>query len=204
MWCLSHMCMHRRAGGTRPPHMMLSIPPHQSNSRQATQPTHPTSSPSRASASGVTRPLLRIAAVWMPTICCRPAASGMPTCGMAVWCGRSMRMSVSVNPPLSPPHHHTNQDAPQPPLSPPHHTTPPIQHTTRAHVRTSTCTSRRPGRSTASSIMSLRLVSPMTKTFSSAWMPSSLERSWFTTCLFVCLGPGGVVVLCCVGKGCVK
>mmetsp|Transcript_24931 Transcript_24931/g.53844 ORF Transcript_24931/g.53844 Transcript_24931/m.53844 type:complete len:250 (-) Transcript_24931:771-1520(-) len=45
----------------------------------------------------------------------------------------------------------------------------------------STCTSRRPGRSRASSIMSLRLVMPMTRMLLSEWTPSIFESSWLTT-----------------------
>mmetsp|Transcript_28842 Transcript_28842/g.84551 ORF Transcript_28842/g.84551 Transcript_28842/m.84551 type:complete len:375 (-) Transcript_28842:179-1303(-) len=45
----------------------------------------------------------------------------------------------------------------------------------------STCTSRRPGRSSASSIMSLRLVMPMRRMLLSASTPSILESSWLTT-----------------------
>mmetsp|Transcript_27891 Transcript_27891/g.75160 ORF Transcript_27891/g.75160 Transcript_27891/m.75160 type:complete len:367 (-) Transcript_27891:152-1252(-) len=45
----------------------------------------------------------------------------------------------------------------------------------------STCTSRRPGRSKASSIMSLRFVMPISRMLLSAFTPSILERSWLTT-----------------------
>mmetsp|Transcript_7622 Transcript_7622/g.23203 ORF Transcript_7622/g.23203 Transcript_7622/m.23203 type:complete len:246 (-) Transcript_7622:771-1508(-) len=44
----------------------------------------------------------------------------------------------------------------------------------------STCTSRRPGRMSASSSMSLRLVMPMSKMLLSASTPSTLVRSWLT------------------------
>eukprot|EP00158_Paraphelidium_tribonemae_P010373 Partr_v1_DN5091_c0_g1_i1_m31316 len=44
----------------------------------------------------------------------------------------------------------------------------------------STCTSRRPGRMMASSIMSLRLVMPMSSTLLSESTPSILDSSWFT------------------------
>mmetsp|Transcript_35534 Transcript_35534/g.98290 ORF Transcript_35534/g.98290 Transcript_35534/m.98290 type:complete len:317 (-) Transcript_35534:575-1525(-) len=45
----------------------------------------------------------------------------------------------------------------------------------------SICTSSRPGRSRASSIMSFRLVMPMTRILLSELTPSILERSWLTT-----------------------
>ena len=48
--------------------------------------------------------------------------------------------------------------------------------------------------------MSRRFVSPMTRTLSRAWMPSSLERSWFTTCRRSGLGGGGVVVFVWRGR----
>mmetsp|Transcript_38179 Transcript_38179/g.73222 ORF Transcript_38179/g.73222 Transcript_38179/m.73222 type:complete len:244 (+) Transcript_38179:840-1571(+) len=44
----------------------------------------------------------------------------------------------------------------------------------------STCTSRRPGRSSASSSRSLRLVMPMSRMLFSASTPSTLVSSWFT------------------------
>mmetsp|Transcript_13603 Transcript_13603/g.50883 ORF Transcript_13603/g.50883 Transcript_13603/m.50883 type:complete len:257 (-) Transcript_13603:491-1261(-) len=46
---------------------------------------------------------------------------------------------------------------------------------------TSTCSSSRPGRSTAGSNKSLRFVIPTTKTLSRLCMPSNLVKSWFTT-----------------------
>ena len=45
----------------------------------------------------------------------------------------------------------------------------------------STCTSRRPGRSSASSIMSLRFVMPMIRMLLRELTPSILDRSWLTT-----------------------
>mmetsp|Transcript_12003 Transcript_12003/g.17550 ORF Transcript_12003/g.17550 Transcript_12003/m.17550 type:complete len:253 (+) Transcript_12003:935-1693(+) len=46
---------------------------------------------------------------------------------------------------------------------------------------TSTWTSSLPGRSTASSIISLRLVIPMIRMLFKAFTPSILDKSWFTT-----------------------